>query len=144
MKKLIRLTESDIHRLVKESVKRILKEEGIYPGYDSTTTQGMREPQGLVNDEATTVYKAVNARQAADIVNGNYNMLMGNSAGLTYGKGIYVSFTKNMPEYYRMPNMVWLKIDVPASAVRRVDSKRDGAFGIITDPNAIENIDYAE
>ena len=144
MKKLVRLTESDIHRLVKESVKRILKEEGIYPGYDSTTTQGMGEPQGLVNDEATTVYKAVNARQAAEIISGNYNMLMGNSAGLAYGKGIYVSFTKNMPGHYRMPNMVWLKIDVPASAVKRVDSKHDGPFGIITDPNAIENIDYAE
>lgn len=31
MKKLIRLTESDIHRIIKESVKRVLKEEQQFP-----------------------------------------------------------------------------------------------------------------
>lgn len=38
MKKIIRLTESDLHRLVKESVRKVIREANIYPGYDSTTT----------------------------------------------------------------------------------------------------------
>jgi hypothetical protein len=32
-KKLIRLTESDLHRIVKESVKKVIK-EGNYIGFD--------------------------------------------------------------------------------------------------------------
>ena len=38
MKKIIRLTESDLHRLIKESVRKVIREAEIYPGYDSTTT----------------------------------------------------------------------------------------------------------
>ena len=41
MKKIIRLTESDLRNIVKESVKKIIKEASIYPGYNSTSTQGM-------------------------------------------------------------------------------------------------------
>ena len=34
-KKLIRLTESDLHRIVKESLNRVLKESKYEDGYDS-------------------------------------------------------------------------------------------------------------
>lgn len=44
MKKMIRLTEQDLHRIVKESINKVLKETSIYPGYDSTTTQNIGMP----------------------------------------------------------------------------------------------------
>lgn len=43
MKKVIRLTEGDLHRIIKNSVKKIIKEEDIYPGYNSTTTDNYDE-----------------------------------------------------------------------------------------------------
>jgi len=42
-KKLIRLTESDLHRIVKESVRKIMREASVYPGYYSSTTAGSGE-----------------------------------------------------------------------------------------------------
>ena len=45
-KKLIRLTESDLHNIVKESVNRILRETSIYPGYDSTATNRIGDEIG--------------------------------------------------------------------------------------------------
>lgn len=41
MKKIIRLTESDLHRLVKESVKRIIR-EGANSEYETTAQQQER------------------------------------------------------------------------------------------------------
>lgn len=52
-KKLIRLTESDFHRIVKESVKRVLKEEigdGSFPNADAlVNTSHKRVKQALIN-----------------------------------------------------------------------------------------------
>lgn len=47
MKKIIRLTEQDLHRIVKESIKRVLKETSVYPSYDSTTSYDVN--QGVNN-----------------------------------------------------------------------------------------------
>lgn len=48
MKKLIRLTESDLHRIVKESVKRTLKEGH----YSSDSAQKWDQVREMVGDDA--------------------------------------------------------------------------------------------
>ena len=56
MKRMIRLTESDLHRIVKESVEIVLKETSIYPGYDSTSTY-YKEEQKAINSSPKKQYQ---------------------------------------------------------------------------------------
>lgn len=56
MKKLIRLTESDLHRIVKESVNRILMESedfdaSVYVGYKTFNTNKFQEVQNFLNEK---------------------------------------------------------------------------------------------
>jgi len=46
MKKIIRLTESDLHRIIKESVYRILKEDGEAGGGGATNAAGVMQGGG--------------------------------------------------------------------------------------------------
>lgn len=48
MKKVVRLTEQDLHRIVKESVKRMLKEGH----YSSDSAQKWDQVRGMVGDDA--------------------------------------------------------------------------------------------
>jgi len=53
-KKLIRLTESDLHKIVEESVNRIINESGFYPmEYDSK--MGYYTPNGTVDGVDTYI-----------------------------------------------------------------------------------------
>lgn len=54
-KKLIRLTESDLHRIVKESVHKILKETSEY--YDSNLDEGVYLSAGWLSDLLEKMYK---------------------------------------------------------------------------------------
>ena len=51
-KKLIRLTESDLHRIVKESVKKILKEIGTTPDYQKKL--GALQARKVLNADGET------------------------------------------------------------------------------------------
>lgn len=46
MKKIIRLTESDLHKIIKESVYRILKEDGAAGGGGATNAAGVMQGGG--------------------------------------------------------------------------------------------------
>lgn len=52
-KKLIRLTESDLHRIVKESVKRVLKEE--YPAWGQKTAAAYGEDPAFNQIDADSI-----------------------------------------------------------------------------------------
>lgn len=71
-KKLVRLTESDLHRIVKESVKRVLREDGrdIYDDNDF----GVGLPDGYFDDYGRISQKQITqldniANTIADIAN---------------------------------------------------------------------------
>ena len=53
MKKLIRLTESDLHRIVKESVSRILREVGETPG--GQRKLGALQARKIINADGDSV-----------------------------------------------------------------------------------------
>ena len=60
-KRLIRLTESDLHRIVKESVKKVLKEGGLYapiPQDNSEKCWSVWVGGGEVNDYPLTRMQA--------------------------------------------------------------------------------------
>lgn len=133
MKKIVKLTESDLHKIIKESVKRIIKEDNIYPGYDSTTT----DDYGM-----TTVYRCCPRQTAEDFVNtiktGNIGKLIRqvNSVnGNAYGKGVYATLTPDMQNMY---GDTIVEILVPPSAVKPIHGRRDGDFCVL-DPRDIRD-----
>ena len=64
MKKLIRLTESDLHRIVKESVSRILREVGETPG--GQRKLGALQARKIINAFPDKVQKALNLDKIAN------------------------------------------------------------------------------
>ena len=126
MKRRIRLTENDLHRIIKRSVNRVLREAE----YDDQN-----------NYDSMSVYRAVDARIAQRVISGDYMLLAApKGGGNMYGPGIYVTLEPRQHPIYDMPNQVWLEISVPSSAVKIMHSKRDGDFGIIRDPSAIYQV----
>jgi hypothetical protein len=71
MKKVIRLTESDLHKLVKESVKRILNENSRYSGeYDRT---GLPLDDTAYTESIEYILDSIingNISQAKELING--------------------------------------------------------------------------
>lgn len=51
MKQIIRLTESDLHRMIKESVKRVLKEEYVEGKWEPGWLEDYYEDDSLINNE---------------------------------------------------------------------------------------------
>jgi hypothetical protein len=66
-KKLVRLTESDLHRIVKESAKRILKEGGLRVNYG--TDNESLEKKWLVYERL--VHKIIEAKDDLKRITGN-------------------------------------------------------------------------
>ena len=62
MRKIIRLTESDLHNIVKESVNRILKEEGL----GGTSSFSLNSPAGGVSDPTGQVKNIQDAPALGD------------------------------------------------------------------------------
>ena len=73
MKKLIRLTEGDLHRIVKESVNIVLKE--------------------AYNGGKLTVYHVMNPKYAQEVIHNGFSPAMYRSRTSTYGNGLYCTFT---------------------------------------------------
>ena len=80
MKKIIRLTESDLHRIIKESVKRILREEdfssmggGDIGGGDSVGDMGGGDIGPIEDgvDEESPIAGTPNAAQSGEVVKGS-------------------------------------------------------------------------
>ena len=97
MKKRIRLTESDLHEIVKESVKRVIREYNEYDGfepeydfdddvsdiinrinrgdYDDKLDQIMKDPFGYYNDEGVDIIQAADDRKC--VLDKNYAIKYG-------------------------------------------------------------------
>ena len=68
-KKLIRLTEQDLHRIVKESIKRVLKETSDY--YDSNLDEGVYLSAGWLSD----ILEAIDKEERSVSMNGQQPQL---------------------------------------------------------------------
>ena len=118
-KKLIRLTESDLHRIVKESVKKILK-EGDYHNQQIM----MAREQRKVKDKAVEVlgrmgFKVRDYRQdnnfMLDVYINNYSDCekIRNTLSMLFGvDGYYDMFVKHG---YNLGSSEWAEIGLPAS-----------------------------
>jgi hypothetical protein len=127
MKKLVRLTETDLHRIIKESVKKVLRENEI------TGEHG----EDMYNDTTTSVYHSCRpefAQKIIDLVNsGNADKLVARGKGNAYGDGIYATLK---PDTRGMYGGAIVEFLVPGSAIKPIFTKRDGGFCVLN-PNDI-------
>ena len=70
-KKLIRLTESDLHRIVKESVRKILKETEGVDDYDPRLDDGAYLSSGWLSD----LLEAIDKEEHTESMNGRQPQL---------------------------------------------------------------------
>ena len=129
MKKIVRLTESDLHRIIKKSVNRILREN------DITGEPGEDEFNDMYHDTTTSVYHPCSremAQKIIDLINsGNADKLI--ARGNAYGDGIYAMLNPDASGEY---GDAIVEILVPSSAVKPIHGRRDGDFCVL-DPNDI-------
>ena len=134
MKRIIRLTESDLHKVINNSVKKVLREF-------SNDTEGYLDDDYY--DTTTSVYKKVNKKIAEIAVRGNHGALASETGSL-YGPGIYVVFEPRQEKAYDVPGQVWIEILIPGSAVKPMSNRHDGEFGIIKNPDDIYEVRYLD
>jgi hypothetical protein len=84
MKRIIRLSESDLRGIIKESIRKVMREASVYPDYDSTTTEDIADNGG---GDIITCYGS------PDIINGKYQ---GSGASSILGPGV-IYLTCNPP-----------------------------------------------
>ena len=118
MKKVVKLTESDLKHIVWESVKRILNEnEMTDTSYDDEMTDTAYDDDPYL-DATTSVYHITTKDRAQAAINGNLNAITSNGAGTLYGRGIYCLLQprpKGRMSYY---GDTVVEILLPASAVK--------------------------
>ena len=128
-KRLIRLTEGDLHRIIRESVRRIIREDEI------TGEPGEDEVHDMYHDTTTGVYcccRREYAQKIVDIINSGeaYKLV---AKGNACGDGIYATLRPKMDSIY---GDTIIQLLVPSSAVKPQFSRRDGDFCVL-DPNDI-------
>ena len=96
-----------ISRIIKESIRKVLKEASVYPGYDSTTTADIAGDGGGNIDGGNII----TCYGSPSIINGKYQ---GSGAGTILGPGvIYLSCNPPSREMARMyGQLVPVKVDV--------------------------------
>lgn len=122
----IRLNESQLRRIVKESVKRVIT-ESINEVLDGE----------LDDDDVVTVYHLCNKRTAIEAMNGNVSAMVSSGGTRFPGK---ILATLEPREIRGVYGNTMLELQVPASAVNNVQhSRHDGDYCAI-DPSDIYKV----
>jgi len=94
-KKLIRLTEGDLHRIVKESVNKAINEEEVYSGFNGGV-------HNYEKDYLDDLYEAMDrVRNLLEKDEESYKSLFGEGVYYLFNKGFYEALDKVVDALYR-------------------------------------------
>ena len=98
-KQIIRLTESDIHKIVKESIKRILKEDSLFDNHISSNIFDDMIKRGL--------YKRLQPKQFKDFIMNGYGLSSNQESIADNVAKKLVVYKQRMEEEYGLTEANW-------------------------------------
>lgn len=118
MKKVVKLTESDLKHIVWESVKRILNENEMAGTPYDNEMDGTSYNDDQYLDATTSVYHVTTKDRAQAAINGNLQAITSNGATTLYGRGIYCVLHPRPAGRMSYYGDTVVEILLPASAVK--------------------------
>jgi hypothetical protein len=132
MKKVIRLTEGDLHRIVKESVKRVLKEQELYYSTDpNIETKMSKTTEFNINGIGVKVIDNVGLSEKEKKIIADYSMELSFDF-IKYADEIEIN-VKKTDNAKRFGNA----LDIVVSGMSEDDERGNGYFGYTARPKEL-------